>query len=466
MNEKQKDLVQPNLYVHSIPVLRNGLLISPFMTRKANRASIVLFLSSESSFFISPHRLILKTCGTTLNLYGLPRILHIAATQASLPTVHRCFYSRKSYFFPERQKGIHRDWKNEVEYLDDIFKARDDHCVKHTDSLGHGHGDGATGKGVGGAAYTVGKVNGDHWLLYIMGPDDDEFQSQWPSPAISIRDLRELEDGDANGDSSPVNGNSQAHILHRPPQNTDYTIEILMTHLSRRAAREFEFDDPPDKVEGSEDEESPSERAQKLSHKIGITHLFPKDATTLDAYAFSPCGYSANALLRWGDDSPAVNGHVNGDRSLHVGESGEGYYTIHVTPEDGWSYASFECNVPLAPEPCAHATEEERASARSNIPDIRTLVRRVVDIFEPGKLSLTLFISSDADEDSEGGQSAVERAQKAFRAALTAPVGKRGGAASPVEGDTRGGKVYKRTDKINYEFGGYDLAFASFELVG
>ena len=24
--------------------------------------------------------------------------------------------------------------------------------------------------------------------------------------------------------------------------------------------------------------------------------------------------------------------------------------------------------------------------------------------------------------------------------------------------------LYKRTDKINYEFGGYDLAFATFEL--
>ncbi|OBZ68008.1 S-adenosylmethionine decarboxylase proenzyme [Grifola frondosa] len=36
------------------------------------------YLLSESSFFVSPHRLILKTCGTTLNLLGVPRILEIA----------------------------------------------------------------------------------------------------------------------------------------------------------------------------------------------------------------------------------------------------------------------------------------------------------------------------------------------------------------------------------------------------
>src|ERR1700761_4838458 len=109
-------------------------------------AEDLLRVCSESSLFVSPHRLILKTCGTTLNLLGLPRILEIAREHASLPTVYRCFYSRKSFFFPERQKGPHREWKDEVEYLDKIFPS--------------------------GAAYTIGKMNGDHWLLYITYPPD------------------------------------------------------------------------------------------------------------------------------------------------------------------------------------------------------------------------------------------------------------------------------------------------------
>ncbi len=78
--------------------------------------------SSESSFFVSPHRLILKTCGTTLNLLGLPRILSIAKTHAKLSKVYQCFYSRKSFMFPDKQLGPHKDWGMEVQYLDRIFE--------------------------------------------------------------------------------------------------------------------------------------------------------------------------------------------------------------------------------------------------------------------------------------------------------------------------------------------------------
>ncbi|ETW81043.1 hypothetical protein HETIRDRAFT_476828 [Heterobasidion irregulare TC 32-1] len=331
------------------------------------------YLLSESSFFVSPHRLILKTCGTTLNLLGLPRILDIAREHASLPSVYRCFYSRKSYFFPERQKGPHREWKNEVQYLDGIFEN--------------------------GAAYTVGKVNGDHWLLYITNPSSD-------------------------ASNSPVAFS----------QRTDYTIEILMTRLSPNATQSFIFGPDAD-----ESEESPSSRAQTLSSTIGISDLFPPHLTTLDAFAFSPCGYSSNALLKWGNAAEGREAPGAGTDD----EGGEGYYTIHVTPEEGWSYASFECNVPLA---------SHQAPQPQSIPDIRTLVRRVVDIFQPGRLSLTLFISSEGNSEAEEerGESAVEAAQRAFRAALTS--------------SAAAGGAYKRTDKINYEFGGYDLAFASFEL--
>ena len=342
----------------------------------------------------------MKTCGTTLNLLGLPRILDIAREHASLPSVYRCFYSRKSYFFPERQKGPHREWKNEVQYLDGIFEN--------------------------GAAYTVGKVNGDHWLLYITNPSSDASNSP-VACATSLPDAY-----DASG--------SPEKILPAPAdppkvsQRTDYTIEILMTRLSPNATQSFIFGPDAD-----ESEESPSSRAQTLSSTIGISDLFPPHLTTLDAFAFSPCGYSSNALLKWGNAAEGREAPGAGTDD----EGGEGYYTIHVTPEEGWSYASFECNVPLA---------SRQAPQPQSIPDIRTLVRRVVDIFQPGRLSLTLFISSEGNSEAEEerGESAVEAAQRAFRAALTS--------------SAAAGGAYKRTDKINYEFGGYDLAFASFEL--
>ncbi|KAF9484454.1 S-adenosylmethionine decarboxylase [Pholiota conissans] len=358
-------------------------------------ADMDAYLLSESSFFVSPHRLILKTCGTTLNLLGLPRILEIAAKEANMTSVYRFFYSRKSFMFPERQLGPHRDWKQEVEYLDNFFTT--------------------------GAAYTIGKVNGDHWLLYLTNPEP--YQHPLHAPHVETED-----------------------------RHVDYTIEILMSDLSPKAREPFFFDD-------AAAERPPAALAADLSTSLGITKIFPPSLTKLDAYAFQPCGYSSNALIKWGHESlennfaytPAETTDAEREMLPH---SGEGYYTIHVTPEEGWSYASFECNVPLSTSAVAH---------RGKIPDLKTLVRRVVSIFEPGRITMTLFISSEDNET--GGEPAVEAAQRAFKAALTPAASGMNGASASVSADARlRTKSYKRTDKINYEFGGYDLAFASFEL--
>lgn len=367
------------------------------------------YLLSESSFFVSPHRLILKTCGTTLNLLGLPRMLEIAKTHAKLSTVYRCFYSRKAFMFPERQRGPHRDWRAEVEFLDQIFPN--------------------------GAAYTVGKVNGDHWLLYITNPGEDTLSTAPNSPAPRDIPLPEADDALA-ADGSDGNGEPE-WTKH------DYTIEILMTELSPSARAKFNHASALEEVE-----RNPGQHALDLSSSIGISDIFPRQLTSLDAYSFTPCGYSSNALLKWRDDA-----------GVDPAKSGEGYYTIHVTPEDGWSYASFECNVPLPAVPTPQP---------SKIPDLKTLIRRVVSIFQPGRLTLTLFISSEdnANAEEEEGESAVEAAQRAFKTALMSPKGVNGVSSSRGEGET-GAEfhgVYRRTDKINYEFGGYDLAFASFEL--
>lgn len=280
--------------------------------------------------------------------------------------------------FPERQLGPHKDWNQEIEYLDQFFKN--------------------------GAAYTVGKVNGDHWLLYMASAEDTT----------------------ADHPGSP---DLQASRYN------DYTIEILMSDLSPKASQSFSSGPSDDR---------PSYRGLDLSQKLGITDIFPPSVTTLDAYSFDPCGYSSNAVIKWGVNSDA-QGKPNENDSAHRTHFGEGYYTIHVTPEEGWSYASFECNIPLS------ASSE--ALRPDDIPDLRTLIKRLVNIFEPGRITLTLFIScEDNDATGETG-SPVEAAQRAFKAALTT--------AAEDSGIKR---VYKRTDKINYEFDSYDLAFASFEV--
>src|SRR6201999_1234474 len=80
------------------------------------------YLLSESSMFVFPHKLVLKTCGTTTLLCGLPRILEIATLFGGFPrstappsrgvavvaAPYRVFYSRKNFLFPDRQRGPHR----------------------------------------------------------------------------------------------------------------------------------------------------------------------------------------------------------------------------------------------------------------------------------------------------------------------------------------------------------------------
>lgn len=300
--------------------------------------------------------------------------------------------------FPERQHGPHREWKEEVRFLDAIFPN--------------------------GSAYSVGKVNGDHWLLYITSPREN------CSPTIP-KSLASVTVSTVYSDK----------LYPEEPEALiqDYTIEILMSRLALEAREPF-FKNA--------DSGSPSDDGLSLSSSIGISEIFPSELTTLDAYSFSPCGYSSNALVKWGDSLCQT-----------ANKRGEGYYTIHVTPEEGWSYASFECNVPLPIHPNASFSPNDS-------PDLRTLIRRVVSIFQPGKLTLTLFISNkDNDQvEDEEGESMVDAAQKAFKAALTKPPPCRS-TASGINGESgRGGRLYRRTDKINYGFGGYDLAFASFEL--
>ncbi len=97
------------------------------------------------------------------------------------------------------------------------------------------------------------------------------------------------------------------------------------------------------------------------------------------------------------------------------------------------------------------------------MPDLGTLVRRVVGIFRPARLTLTLFVSSAENDEAEeeAGENAIEAAQRAFKMALTMA----GDSMSRGDAGNDGHDgVYVRTDKVNYNFGDYDLAFASFEL--
>jgi S-adenosylmethionine decarboxylase len=71
--------------------------------------------------FVYPHKMVIKTCGTTTLLLALPRILDIAKDICGFEKVWRVFYSRKAFMFPDRQVGPHKSWENEVAFLDQYF---------------------------------------------------------------------------------------------------------------------------------------------------------------------------------------------------------------------------------------------------------------------------------------------------------------------------------------------------------
>jgi len=97
------------------------------------------YVLSESSLFVYPYRIILKTCGTTTLLNCLDRVLFLAKDSYDA-NVTFVLYSRKNFLFPGEQRYPHNSFDSEVATLNKFFD---------------------------GDAYVLGPVSGDHWNLYL-----------------------------------------------------------------------------------------------------------------------------------------------------------------------------------------------------------------------------------------------------------------------------------------------------------
>lgn len=202
-----------------------------------------------------------------------------------------------------------------------------------------------------------------------------------------------------------------------------------MTHLDTTHAQKFYLDG----CENASEEGHIS--GSIVAENCGLADIFPVDphcGGRLDGYSFAPCGFSANAVIATPETKPFTS--QTGDASGH-------YFTVHVTPEQGYSYASFETNVPGDMFP-GRGTRE--------------VVSRVVKGFVPGRMCITKFIShqyknTDSESESEFGRDSgfVETPDDGL---LAKSCGKWDW---KVDG-------YRRIEKVVYEFDGYDLIFASF----
>lgn len=226
------------------------------------------YVLSESSLFVYPYKVIIKTCGTTKLLLSIEPILKLA-NSLSL-TVRSVRYTRGSFICPSAQSFPHRSFSEEANVLDSYSKKL-----------------------------------GLHAEAYVMGSSDKT--QKW-------------------------------HVFSacaEPAETQDpiYTVEMCMTGLDREMASVFYKDQ--------------SGSANAMTYNSGIRKILP-DSNICD-FDFEPCGYSMNAI-----EGAAVS-------------------TIHVTPEDGFSYASFEA-VGYDPK----------------VVKLDQLVERVLPCFQPNEFSVAV----------------------------------------------------------------------------
>jgi S-adenosylmethionine decarboxylase len=165
-----------------------------------------------------------------------------------------------------------------------------------------------------------------------------------------------------------------------------------------------------------------------VSEACGLSDVYPTSKyadARVDAYLFTPCGFSANGVVPAPDQAGSAT---------H-------YFTVHVTPEPQCSYASFETNVP------------GRQTGRETV----DVIEHVVSIFKPGRFSVTLFEGKGDAGEARGvgeGSSDAEAAAAAASKAESARV--RSARMEKIKG-------YRRVERIVHEFDGYELVFRYYE---
>ncbi|KAF0700541.1 Aste57867_8948 [Aphanomyces stellatus] len=147
---------------------------------KVSNESLDAYVLSESSLFVYPHKLLMKTCGTTTLLKTLPLVTqYLHELEMSIEKVR---YSRKNFLNPEEQHFPHTSFTSEVDFLNDYFPN--------------------------GAAHVLGPITGDHWYSYV-----------W--------------DAEAHGPVSPVNNNSTEF------RKSEHTVHMLMQDMHPDVAAHF-----------------------------------------------------------------------------------------------------------------------------------------------------------------------------------------------------------------------------------
>ena len=238
------------------------------------------YVLSESSLFIYPYMVMLKTCGTTTLLRCIAVLIELGKLQGL--EIDWVGYSRKNFNFPSDQAFPHQSFHQELDYL-----------YSHRNLCERLDGNG----------YTLGPVTSDHWFVYVA---------------------------DQTNRSIDV--------------DTDRVLNIMMFDIDEEVGSMFYYNDYQTSKDETKEEET-NRISREQTSKSGIDALCP--GAIIDPRAFEPCGYSMNAILF------------------------RSYSTIHITPEHGSSYVSFETNQKVA--------------------SYKSLINNVIRTFRPKRFVMTLM---------------------------------------------------------------------------
>ncbi|KAL6031682.1 hypothetical protein STEG23_012898 [Scotinomys teguina] len=123
------------------------------------------YVIRESNMFVSKRRFILKTCGTTLLLKALVPLWKLARDYYSgFDSIQSFFNSHKNFMKPSHQGYPHRNFQEEMEFLNTIFPN--------------------------GAACCTGRMNSNCWYLYTLNfPESRVIYQPDQTPEILISEL-------------------------------------------------------------------------------------------------------------------------------------------------------------------------------------------------------------------------------------------------------------------------------------
>jgi len=191
------------------------------------------YVLSESSLFVYPYKILVKTCGTTTLLFCLQKLIENA--RLCNTSINYMIFSRKNYNFPDKQLYPHKNFDSEIQYLDGIFSN--------------------------GNPLTLGPDStcGDYQLVYFVKNQNNTNSNDLTAEYKTIAPL-----------TRPENG-----MMDNP------TVEILMSELDRDAMSHFY------KTEKFTD-------SKTVTREVGLSDIFPHMLT--DEIMFDPCGYSVNAI--------------------------------------------------------------------------------------------------------------------------------------------------------------------------